>query len=89
MKKRSAGSSDPANLRRHLIEILAKEIDKSPENISTNRPLSSYGLDSLQLTLIIRKLSADLGREIPVTTIWAHPTVDAMVNYLVSGEKRG
>ncbi|NRD65389.1 acyltransferase domain-containing protein [Corallococcus exiguus] len=73
-------------LRSHLLEALARRNGLSPEQIDSRRPFSHYGLDSLGAVALGRALSELAGREVSPTVFWRHPSVDALLRHLSTGD---
>jgi 3-oxoacyl-(acyl-carrier-protein) synthase/pyruvate/2-oxoglutarate dehydrogenase complex dihydrolipoamide acyltransferase (E2) component/acyl carrier protein len=53
-----------------------------PETLDPRRPLRAYGLTSLVAVEVARCLEEDLGLPLPVTLVWNHPTLDAIVRHV-------
>ncbi len=69
-------------LRKMMQSLLAEQLDRDVDSIDIHTSFSRHGLDSIGATTLIARLSADLGRELPVTLVWSHPNVDALARYL-------
>ncbi|MFF8910687.1 acyltransferase domain-containing protein [Streptomyces olivaceoviridis] len=54
-------------------------------DIDERQPLAQYGLTSLQGTGLMARLSEALGRPLPVTDLWAYPTVHALASHVLAG----
>jgi acyl carrier protein len=76
-------------LRNHVRAIAAKLLAVRPEELREDQPLNDVGLDSLMAIELRGALSASVGRTLPSTLLFDHPTIGAVVAYLVqnmSGE---
>ncbi|WP_437611746.1 SDR family NAD(P)-dependent oxidoreductase [Sorangium sp. So ce834] len=51
-------------------------------SVDTGERFSRYGLDSLSAMHLLADLSQALGRDLPPTLLWEHPTIDALSRYL-------
>ena len=83
------GSSAPLDrrgLERRLVAWLAPRLGVAPAELSTTEPLSRYGLDSRAAADLSGELERWLGRRIPATIAYAHPSVSALAEYLAGSE---
>ncbi|MGW2329888.1 SDR family NAD(P)-dependent oxidoreductase [Streptomyces sp. NPDC001700] len=55
-----------------------------PTDVAADRPFLAEGLDSLGLVQLHRRLTAELGVELPVTIGFDHPTPAALARHLVA-----
>jgi NAD(P)-dependent dehydrogenase (short-subunit alcohol dehydrogenase family)/acyl carrier protein len=67
-------------LRREMLEsFLTLEVGRvlrqAPDRIVAHVPLGSLGLDSLMALEVRNRLERELGRSLPVSVVWNHPTV--------------
>jgi pimeloyl-ACP methyl ester carboxylesterase/acyl carrier protein len=67
-------------LQAHAARILGLG---SPGEIPDERPLKALGLDSLMAVELRNAISETIGRPLPVTFVFDHPTVNAMIEYLL------
>ncbi|HVV73166.1 MAG TPA: type I polyketide synthase, partial [Verrucomicrobiae bacterium] len=72
----------PDALRAWLVQELARVLEVAPESITTSEPFSRFGLDSAKAVGILGQMGALIGRKIPATAVWAHPTIDSLVTFL-------
>jgi acyl transferase domain-containing protein/acyl carrier protein len=66
-------------LRAWLRDELARACGADPE---LHEPFSALGLDSRGALLLTDRLSEALGRPVPVTAVWEHPTIEALARHL-------
>jgi len=69
---------DPAERPGRLADAIADEIRavlRSTEPIAHDRPLESFGLDSLMALELRNRLESSLGTTLPVALVWAYPTI--------------
>ncbi len=69
---------DPAERPGRLADAIADEIRavlRSTEPIEHDRPLESFGLDSLMALELRNRLESSLGTTLPVALVWAYPTI--------------
>ncbi|HSR52203.1 MAG TPA: acyl carrier protein [Acidobacteriota bacterium] len=63
--------------RCEIINAGAGEIDRE-------RDLTEFGLSSIEAVMLSGDLEEWLGRELPDTLVWDHPTVKAIARYVAS-----
>jgi acyl transferase domain-containing protein/acyl carrier protein len=68
-----------------LIERLSRRLGVDPGSIDVRERFSRQGLDSLGATELLAALGTKLGRTLPVTLVWEHPTPEALARFLVFG----
>ncbi|MEV0647302.1 MupA/Atu3671 family FMN-dependent luciferase-like monooxygenase [Phytomonospora sp. NPDC050363] len=56
-----------------------------PPPFERGRPFHELGLGSLQLARVRVRLTEVLGREVPITALYAHPTAEALASHLAGG----
>ncbi|HEY4814862.1 MAG TPA: type I polyketide synthase, partial [Chthoniobacterales bacterium] len=69
-------------LKSWLVRELARAVDISEQAIAFNEPFSRFGLDSAKAIGLLRRLSEFLGRQVPITLAWSHPTIEKLSNHL-------
>ncbi|MBM9510200.1 type I polyketide synthase [Actinacidiphila acididurans] len=80
------GATGTAALLRRLI---AQACGRTPEEIETDRPLVDYGLSSRDAVGISGELEEVLGRTVPATLLWDHPTLDELLRHLDGDTESG
>jgi len=65
-----------------LVNRLAERLDLDPTHINVDKPIAEYGLDSLTAISLSGELQEWLGRPLPVTFLYDHPTIAALSQYL-------
>ncbi len=75
-----------AGLREMLTARLAARLEIDPSEIDPRESFHSYGLDSAGAVRLIDELSAELGRTLSPTLVWAYPTVGELARHLSAGE---
>jgi 6-methylsalicylic acid synthase len=74
-------------LRRYVsdqvCQQVAVEMRLSPDELDARKPLAEMGVDSVMTVAIRRKLEKRLRRGLPTTLFWNHPTISAVIDYLV------
>src|SRR3954454_12005 len=73
------------DLQRLVAVASAEALGLDPSGLDPNERLSRYGLTSRLAVGLIARLSADLGRPLPATLAWDHPTIARLVRFF-SGE---
>ena len=69
-----------AAVRAEVARVLALG---SPGDVAVDRPLKDLGFDSLMSVELRNALSARMGRPLPATLVFDHPTVGALSRYLL------
>ncbi|MFA7759104.1 beta-ketoacyl synthase N-terminal-like domain-containing protein [Streptomyces sp. NRRL B-2790] len=69
-------------LRRRLIERIAEACYLDEEDIDPSRPLQEFGLSSRDAVELSGELEELLGRPLPTTLLWDHPSIDRLVDAL-------
>ncbi|SDH56429.1 type I polyketide synthase [Variovorax sp. OV700] len=64
--------------------ILARLLSLQPEELISDEPLHAMGLDSLRAIEFTRALESLVGRPLPVSLVFDHPTLDDLENYLLA-----
>jgi acyl transferase domain-containing protein/acyl carrier protein len=65
-----------------LVNDIASLLNIEVGAIDTRERFRDLGLDSARATTLIARLGIWLGRALPVTLVWEHPTVDALADRL-------
>ncbi|WP_199485387.1 type I polyketide synthase [Actinomadura craniellae] len=65
-------------IRRHLIEEIAQRARLDPGEIDPDRPLEEFGLGSRDAVAVAGGLEQMLGRSLPATLVWEHPTINLL-----------
>ncbi len=68
-------------IRREVVRILGGEAAGA---LSPHQKLTDVGLDSLMALELRNRLGAGLGRGLPATVVFEHPTVEALAGHLAS-----
>ncbi|SCL23201.1 myxalamid-type polyketide synthase MxaF [Micromonospora pallida] len=70
-------------LRQHL----AVQLGLDAAGLDAHERFHRYGLTSLRAAGLIAGLSQFLGRPLPATLVWDHPTIDSLVRFLSAGDR--
>ncbi|NDU74940.1 SDR family NAD(P)-dependent oxidoreductase [Actinomadura sp. DSM 109109] len=73
------------SVRRHLIEQIARRSGTAAAEIDPDRPLEEFGLASRDAVAIAGELEQMLGRALPATLVWEHPTISKLSVALTGG----
>ncbi|TDD73312.1 SDR family NAD(P)-dependent oxidoreductase [Actinomadura darangshiensis] len=73
------------SVRRHLIEQIARRSGTTAAGIDPDRPLEEFGLASRDAVAIAGELEQMLGRSLPATLVWEHPTINKLSVALAGG----
>ncbi len=71
--------------RRTLVDVLqdeAKAVMRLDEHLDPARPLNELGLDSLMGVELTQRLAAATALDLPATTLFDYPTLDALADHL-------
>lgn len=74
------------SIRRHLIEQIARRSRITVAEIDPDRPLEEFGLASRDAVAIAGELEQMLGRALPATLVWEHPTINKLSVALAGGD---
>jgi acyl carrier protein len=74
--------SEP-EIRQWLIDKIAERVGVSPQSIDPSKPFTVLGVDSTEAVVISGELQEWLGRRVPPTIAWDHPSIDAVARHLV------
>ncbi|MFC0038516.1 type I polyketide synthase [Actinomadura rayongensis] len=72
-------------IRRHLIEQIARRSRIAENEVDADRPLEEFGLASRDAVAIAGDLEQMLGRSLPATLVWEHPTINRLSVALANG----
>ncbi|MFJ8234058.1 acyl carrier protein [Streptomyces sp. NPDC094448] len=62
-----------------LKERIAAHLDLSADDIRTDEPLGSYGLDSIYALTVVAEIEDHTGVSLEPTVMWDEPTVEGLV----------
>ena len=65
-----------------LLQRLGQSLGVSVEQLDVHKPFASYGLGSADAVQLAAALEAELGRKLPPTLLWLHPTVSELARHL-------
>jgi phthiocerol/phenolphthiocerol synthesis type-I polyketide synthase D len=74
------------DLRHLLAERLAELVGIDSRDLEDDRPFQEYGLPSRETVQLVGELEDLLGRALPVSLLWDHPTIAALSRALSSAE---
>ncbi len=87
MKEMSSGTDLPEReLAERLRTGLAARLRLDAAALDPRERFSRLGLDSAGATAWIAELSAELGRTLSPTLVWAHPTLEELARHLAAGD---
>ncbi|MFJ8434754.1 acyltransferase domain-containing protein [Kitasatospora sp. NPDC094019] len=76
---------DLASVTDFLLSRFAELLNVPAHTVDRRAPMHQYGLESAQSVALAAALSEFLGRRVPATLMWQHPTVDGLARALVDG----
>lgn len=65
-------------IRRYLVEQIARRSRVEPSEVDPDRPLEEFGLASRDAVAVAGELEQLLGRALPATLVWEHPTINRL-----------
>jgi acyl carrier protein len=71
------------SLQEWLTSRVAAYVQRTPEEIKANVPLSDYGLDSVYALTLSGDIEDHLGLSLDPTVMWDHPTIAALSEALL------
>ncbi len=74
----SAADSTPDR----VAAVAARALGVSPENLDWAQPFATYGISSAAAVALSGLLQEELGRELPATLLYDHPTLERLVAFL-------
>ena len=77
-------SIPPAAIQKRLVNLLAEELALAPHEIDVCRPLTQYGLDSMNAIVLAGDMEDWLEVEVPSTAAWDYPTVADLAAFLAA-----
>lgn len=72
-------------LAAHVLSRVAALLGLPADALDADMPLKEMGFDSVQGVELADQLSHDLGRDVAVTSLYEHPTADALAAWLLRG----
>jgi acyl carrier protein len=57
-------------------------LEVSPDELEAERPISSYGLDSISAVTLSVQLEEELGVELDTAVLWDRPTLESLAEHL-------
>lgn len=72
----------PRELQQWLVTEVAQRLEIDPAEIKLNRPLTEYGLSSVEAMVFAGDLQEKCGSSLPVTLIYDYPTINSLSQYL-------
>ncbi len=79
---RDAPAYSTFEIERWLVHRLATETGMDPALVGFDTPFAAFGLDSVRTVELVTELSRWLGRQIPETAPWEHPTIARLAAHL-------
>ncbi len=78
-----------AEVQQWMITQLAEELKINREKITVDQPILSFGIDSMQLVVVVAKLEDWLGFRFPSNPLEDYSTIEALSQYVAAlTEKR-
>jgi acyl carrier protein len=71
-------------IQQWLISRFAEVLEIATEEISTRKPMTKYGLGSIQAIAIVGDLEEFFGRALPPTLLWDFETLEDVSLFMVS-----
>ncbi|MET4727079.1 acyl transferase domain-containing protein/acyl carrier protein/SAM-dependent methyltransferase [Lysobacter enzymogenes] len=84
----SAQPDGDAAIRRIVRDTLVRVLEIDAQALYDDAPLTDYGLDSMLAVQAVELLNVNAGAELTTTSLFDHPSVDAVVAHLLSMRPR-
>jgi len=68
-----------------LVSRIASELYVAPDDVDVRTPFAELGIDSLIAMELAQELEAHLARDLPVTILFDHPTIERLARFLGDG----
>jgi acyl carrier protein len=65
-----------------IVAWVAKEAKVSPTEVDVREPFVNLGLSSRQAVILSGELEDWLGRRLPASLVWDHPTIEKLADHL-------
>lgn len=88
VEQETARSSSVDGMRSLLVDVLSEYTRVSADVIDMERPLYTYGLDSIRLLELTRDLEVRLARSLSPMTLYNYSSIDALAKYLSEPQQR-
>lgn len=85
MTERTEATRTEAEIREWLIAKIAERVGVAPDAIDPAKPFTVLGVDSTEAVVVSGELQEWLGRRVPPTIAWDHPSIDAVARHLGQG----
>ncbi|MEZ4322029.1 MAG: AMP-binding protein [Myxococcota bacterium] len=69
----------PADVATLVRTATARLVGLAPDELELDQPFKELGIDSVTAVELVETVGRALGREIPATALWDHPTIAALV----------
>jgi phthiocerol/phenolphthiocerol synthesis type-I polyketide synthase A len=69
-------------IRDWITERLVSDVGLSPDEVDADKPVVSFGVDSMQFVVLVGELEAWLGVRFADNPLIDHPTINALSDYL-------
>lgn len=73
---------EPAAVLDWLVEKFAEWLELEPSELDPRRPVTTYGLDSINAVTLSVDLEDALGIELQTALLWDYPTLDDLSKHL-------
>ena len=65
-----------------LVAQISELLQLEPQELDVHTPFDSYGLSSTEAVVLSGELAERLGRELPATLVYEHPTIAELADHL-------
>ncbi|MCP4658098.1 MAG: AMP-binding protein, partial [bacterium] len=69
-------------IENRLVTYLARELCLPPTAIDVRQPFARFGLPSIGAVAMVAEIESWLGRRLPPTLAWDHPSIEALARHL-------
>lgn len=85
----TAFDGNEANSRHWLQRLVASSLQVDPDDVSTSISLFMFGIGSAQAMSMTARISQFVGRDLPSSALFEHPTIDELATYLCGNMPSG
>ncbi|MFH8368353.1 beta-ketoacyl synthase N-terminal-like domain-containing protein [Streptomyces sp. NPDC018031] len=74
--------ADPDAVLRQVLEAVAEQLDRSPDQLDPRTEFSAQGVDSAAAVAVSGTLQRTFGRRLPAALLYRHPTAEDLARFL-------
>ena len=82
----SAEFTSSVYVRDWLQKRIGQRIGKSADSVNSDRSFAEFGLSSVDIAELTGELELSIGKEIPLSSVFSYPTIDALAAHLAESD---